>query len=214
MLPFAHASIGYLLYAGYLHARFRRSPDELAVVLVAVGTQTPDLIDKPLALVGVLESGRSLGHSFLFAVPLILLFGGISQWRSGNTGPATAFGIGHLSALLGDGVPQFFQGTLSTDLVEVGFWFWPLTVPADRIVEQLAFTPTAEYVIAQKPAWTAAHLPAGKEFVFWIDVFQIGITLFAAGVWLSQGMPGWQLTRETIQRFRRGDGEPHQRSGE
>ena len=70
MWPWEHAAVAYLCWAA-LDRRAARS-EGAAVVAVLVGSQFPDLIDKPLSWVfQVLPTGQSLAHSLLFALPLI-----------------------------------------------------------------------------------------------------------------------------------------------
>ncbi|SFG72721.1 LexA-binding, inner membrane-associated putative hydrolase [Halopelagius inordinatus] len=198
MWPSSHLAIGYLLYTSYSHARLRRSPSEFAAVLVLLGTQLPDLIDKPLALVGVLPSGRALGHSLLFGLPVIAIVGAVVYRRRGEITPSVAFGVSYLSALFFDGAQQFIQGALVTDIREVSFWIWPLTPPAERIVERLTVTPTVEYVVANKASWTAANLPTGEDLKTLIRLFEVTVTAVAIGVWLFDGAPGLRTFRETV----------------
>ncbi|SFR73811.1 LexA-binding, inner membrane-associated putative hydrolase [Halogeometricum rufum] len=207
MWPYAHLAVGYLLYSGYAHVRLRRPPSELAALFVVLGTQLPDFVDKPLALVGVLASGRSLAHSFLFAVPVVALVAGLVYRRTGDTAPGVAFGVSYVSATIGDGAQQFVQGGLANDLREVSFWVWPLSVPAERIVELLGVTPGVERLIAGKAAWTAAHLPLGPELKVWIRWFEFAVTVLALSVWFLDGAPGLKLLRETVIAPRRKRGE-------
>lgn len=103
MLPWGHAAVGYLFYSVYSRVRNGKVPAGLAVVALAVGTQFPDLIDKPLAWTfGVLPSGRSLGHS-VFALAMV---GGVVLWlgrRRGALPAAVAFVVGWGSHLMADG---------------------------------------------------------------------------------------------------------------
>ncbi|MDS0300295.1 hypothetical protein NDI76_16230 [Halogeometricum sp. S1BR25-6] len=202
MWPFAHLAVGYLLYSAYSHARFRRPPDQTAAVLVVFGTQLADFIDKPLALLGVLESGRSLGHSYLVVLPVILLVGGAVYRMRGEFGPTVAFGMGYASAPLGDGAPQFLQGTFETDLREVSFWVWPFEFPAERIADALAQAPGIGHTITHKAAWTAANIPSYPELGLWVRSFEVGVTLLAAGVWVYDGRPGWALARDVVRSVR------------
>ncbi|RLM56889.1 metal-dependent hydrolase, partial [Halorubrum sp. Atlit-26R] len=72
MLPLGHLAFAYLWYALYAASSTHRLPARLALLPLAVGSQFPDLIDKPLAYIGVLTYGRSLAHS-LFAFALCSL---------------------------------------------------------------------------------------------------------------------------------------------
>ncbi|WP_284033485.1 metal-dependent hydrolase [Halobaculum lipolyticum] len=97
MLPWTHAAFGYLLLLAVvllLGRRFSRA--ELLAVLV--GTQLADVIDKPLAWwFDVVPSGRSLGHSLLFVVPLCAVVVAITWYRR-HPEVGVAFGVGYLSA--------------------------------------------------------------------------------------------------------------------
>ena len=202
MWPFAHAAIGYVLYSAYTHVQLKRPPNQFTTILVVLGTQFPDLIDKPLTLVGVLTSGRSLGHSYLFAIPLLLVVCSLVYWRTREFSPVVAFGVGYLASPLVDGAPQFLQGTLTTDLREVSFWVWPLTFPAEEMVAGLKTLPLAEYAITHKAAWTAANIPMNPELKLWLRAFEGGITLVAICLWIYDGTPGWGLLRDVSRRLR------------
>ncbi len=67
MYPLAH--IGIALLFGRLLQRRLKLRD---LRLVALGSMLPDLVDKPLTLVGI-GSGRFIAHSFLFTIATALL---------------------------------------------------------------------------------------------------------------------------------------------
>ncbi|WP_048077045.1 metal-dependent hydrolase [Halorubrum sp. AJ67] len=132
MDPVTHGAVAYLLYVAYAAATTRRLPVRWALVPLAVGSQFPDLIDKPLAYWGVLVYGRSLAHS------VFVLFGvcGGLWWvmRSESTpvgdripdrlrevAPA-AFAVGYVAHLLGDA----WGGLLAGDLASMRFLAYPL----------------------------------------------------------------------------------------
>jgi hypothetical protein len=74
MWPWGHLALGYLLYSPFARARFGRPPTDRATLLLAFGTQLPDLVDKPLAWrLDVLPAGRTLGHSLLSVVAVSAL---------------------------------------------------------------------------------------------------------------------------------------------
>jgi hypothetical protein len=54
MLPLGHAALGYLLYTVAGRVSGKQVPLRYAIVPLAVGTQFPDLVDKPLAYLDVL----------------------------------------------------------------------------------------------------------------------------------------------------------------
>lgn len=122
MWPWGHAAVGYLLYTAYTRLQYGRPPDDASAALLLLGTQFPDLIDKPLAwTVTLLPSGRSLGHSLLVLIPLsILVYMLAAQYR--HTEWASAFAIGALSHAVIDVLPSALRGeyAYTTSLL------WPL----------------------------------------------------------------------------------------
>ncbi|SFR66891.1 metal-dependent hydrolase [Halogeometricum limi] len=195
MWPHGHLSVGYILYSAYTRVQLDRPPEWPAMFLILVGTQLPDLIDKPLWLLGILPSGRALGHSLLFAVPLAVLVTLALRRVFDAHWLGVAFGIGYVSALLGDGALFLIQGTLTRDLVEISFWFWPFNLPAGQIVDALGVTPGIAAAIAQKSAWTAANLPDGAPLRLWIRSFELAATVVAVLMWMYDGMPGVDTLR-------------------
>jgi hypothetical protein len=113
VLPLGHAALAYLLYSGHVLSRTYRRPRYLALVPLAIGSQFPDLVDKPLAYLGVLTYGRSLAHSvFTFVLVSGVVWWGATalqarwpdtswQYRLRRVAPV-AFTSGYLSHLLGD----------------------------------------------------------------------------------------------------------------
>jgi len=124
MYPWGHAAFAYLLFVGLaLLAHRRVSRAQLVAVLVA--SQLPDLIDKPLAWwVSLLPSGRSLGHSLLFALPLVVSVGVVAH-RAGRFGVAPAVAAGYLSHLLGDAYVEIYYWRVD----ELTYLLWPLLPP-------------------------------------------------------------------------------------
>ncbi|MFB6296977.1 MAG: metal-dependent hydrolase [Salinirussus sp.] len=133
MFPLGHAALAYLVYVAVAPVAGWRLPARSALPALALGSQLPDLIDKPLAFVGVLDSGRSLGHSVFAAGILVavavwlgrraLSHGGIGTWRRrlATAGPG-AFAVGYASHLAGDAWLPLVTGAVS----ELRFLVWPL----------------------------------------------------------------------------------------
>ena len=132
MDPVTHAAVAYLLYVAYAAVTTRRLPARWALVPVAVGSQFPDLIDKPLAYWGVLAYGRSLAHSVF---SLVIVCGMVWWMLRSDTVPCgdllpdqlcrvapAAFTIGYAAHLLGDA----WRGLLSGDFVSVRFLVYPV----------------------------------------------------------------------------------------
>ena len=166
MLPWGHAAFGYLLYHLYT-ARTGRRPAGSAVLALAVGTQFPDLVDKPHAwTLGVLPSGRSLGHSLLtLAVLCGVLF---VLFSPSKRRAVVAFTIGYASHIVGDGVAPLVAG----DFTQLLYVLWPVTAAplSDDGMTFLAF-----FTSLEGSAWV---------------LFGIGLTVVGVVVWARDGYPG------------------------
>ena len=144
MLPLGHLTFAYLWYALYAASSTHRLPARLALLPLAFGSQFPDLIDKPLAYIGVLTYGRSLAHSlFTFALCSLAVWWITIRLRGRWSAemlaerlrivtPA-AFAIGYASHLLGD----TYRFLLTGDLWAARFLLYPLfpvpESPSDNI---------------------------------------------------------------------------------
>ncbi|MFP9190826.1 metal-dependent hydrolase [Natronosalvus vescus] len=120
MWPLGHAAIAYLLYTFWMRSRTNQPPTAIPVAFLLLGSQFPDLVDKPLAwYLGVLPTGRTLAHSLLVLVPLCLLVAAFTA-RYDRPEYGTAFGLGALSHVLVDALPVLWGGTEPNHLL------WPL----------------------------------------------------------------------------------------
>lgn len=129
MWPWGHAAVGYLCYVGIATITGDRRYG-LPVLAVLLGTQFPDLIDKPLAwTVPLLPSGRSLAHSLVTTGPI--LFGGLliayrARLRRSHFLALLGFALGHVTHVLGDGLYAFVDGMYA----DLSYLAWPvLTLP-------------------------------------------------------------------------------------
>ncbi|WP_266081703.1 metal-dependent hydrolase [Haladaptatus caseinilyticus] len=176
MWPWGHLATGYLLYSGYCAARSRNPPTDITVLALALGTQFPDLIDKPLAWnVGILPTGRSLTHSLLSAsVILGCLY--YFSYRGTRRDIWVAFAIGYLSHLIADIALPLLQG----DTAYANFLLWP-------------FLSTPPYKTA--PSFTA-HF-TNMEFT-WFFVFQLFLVVLAIYYWFRDGFPGLRNGRDIL----------------
>ena len=122
MLPWGHLGLGYLLYHALLRIDDpRRRLGDAAALALAVGTQFPDLIDKPGAwTIGVIPSGRSVGHSVFVLVPLLAALWVFASPE--RRGLVAAFAVGVGSHLVGDSWAPVLDGGLR----EVTFLLWPV----------------------------------------------------------------------------------------
>lgn len=175
MWPWGHVAVGYLLYSTGLRRR-GRLPSSPEVLLLGFGTLLPDLVDKPLAWTfGVLQSGRSLGHSVLVAGAVLALLYALVAPRVGRS-RVTAFAVGYLSHPLVDLPFEAFAGEFATS----AYFLWPLLEmpPDDADLSIIA------YLLSFEPG------P--------YDWFQFGLVILAASLWIRDGRPGWDALRAAL----------------
>lgn len=182
MWPWGHAAVGYLLYSAYVRAGFDSRPAGPQVLALAVGTQLPDLVDKPLAWqFHVLPNGRSVGHSLL-VFALVVLVAWLALQRTSRDVPLTAFGIGYLSHLLGDGLYPFLDGEFHA----LGYLAYPLVPPIEYDVLDAGFIA----IVLSKDFGVTGYV-------------ELGLALVAIVLWYVDGMPGVRLL--VPGRFLKGD---------
>lgn len=154
-----HLAAGYLLYSLIQHAR-GRSPFGLAVGALLGGSMFPDLVDKPLAAVGVLGYGRSLGHSLLTAGIVLAAVARLADRTVGRE-TAAAFAVGYLSHVAVDMIPPLVTRGATA---HTGFLFWPL-------------------VTRHELGWVASGLPVPRTAAF------AAVMVAATALWLRDGVP-------------------------
>jgi len=185
MWPWGHAAVGYLLYTVSCRVRLGWRPQGLTVIALGLGTQLPDLIDKPLAWnFSVLPNGRSLGHSLLIAGVVIIALQ-IVAIRLDREPLVTAFGVGYVSHLFADALYPALEG----EFYYVGFLGWPLVPPV-------------EY---EGSDGILAHLLAAE--VTPTFVFETVLALATLALWYRHGMPGLR----TLVPYTSADTDPDQR---
>lgn len=132
--PLGHLAFGYLSIVALARVRDWefQYPHGLTLALLAIGTQLPDIIDKPLAYAGVLPNGRSLAHSLLILTPVVFL-GVRYLTHKGYESEARVLAVAIASHLLGDS----YLLILRQEWRELGFLLWPvvpgLQYPSDDI---------------------------------------------------------------------------------
>jgi len=191
MFPWEHLAVGYLCYSLFAHLR-GRTPSGPATLAVVIGTQFPDLVDKPLSwALDVLPAGV-FAHSVFVAVPLVALVF-VAGWRVGRTEPAIAFAVGYLSHLPGDVLPSVVLGG------DPSYWFlfWPAMARPGVDVSNPIVGPGAGAGVVTN-AWyyfqdylgqlasptgllfvAVELLVLGGVFVLWLRDGRTGIELFA-----------------------------------
>lgn len=177
MLPWEHLAVGYLGYSLSVRLLVRRGPGNAAVLALALGTQFPDLVDKPLAwAIGILPSGHSLAHSVFVAIPLSVLVV-TTAWGLGRSRIGVAFAFGYLSHLPSDiFYPVLVGGDVASSIV-----LWPL-VPASE-------PPTVEFL--GQIRWVfgryVTELTSGQIGTYF--ALELGLLASVVLLWLLDGMP-------------------------
>jgi len=194
MWPWGHLAAAYLVYVAYSRIRYRHRPTEATAILVALGSQLPDLIDKPLAwTLAVLPAGRSLAHSLLVLGPLLAaayLFArrrdralDRETRREGARAPlVVAVGIGAVVHSLTDALYPAIEG----EFAALAFLAWPaadLPPPTDT-----------QSFIGQ-----FAQMALTPEFAF-----ELLLVALALAVWARQDYPGLDTVRVVSARLVRG----------
>lgn len=132
MWPWEHAVVGYLAFTILSLGVRRRPPSTPEAVVVAIGTQLPDLVDKPLGwTLGVLPGGRTLGHSLVTFVVLGAVVGVVTR-RLGRQSLALPLLVGYLVGILTD-LPM---AVLHGDVSRATFLVWPLRPSPHYPLEQ------------------------------------------------------------------------------
>ena len=176
MWPWGHLAVGYVLYSVLARVRLGRSPGGRAALVVAVGTQFPDLVDKPLAwTLGILASGRSLAHSLLTATIVIAAVMWYAQRRD-RSELAVAFAVGYLSHLLGDALGPLLAG----EYVYLSSLGWPLLSPPPYTHE----------------GGILAHF--GDFALTAMSTFGVVLATAVFGLWLRDGAPGLAVLRSWL----------------
>ena len=178
MWPWGHLAVGYLAFTLAVRIRTERRPRGGETLVLAIWTQFPDLVDKPLALTfGVLPSGRSLAHSLFVALPVLALVARYAHRRGyGTLGVAAA--TGYLTHLVADA----FRPAVTGEFAQLAFLVWPaaaLPPPSHRhgILELLLLVEPTPYVL-----------------------FQFALVGVAAVAWAADGLPGIRDVRHFFAR--------------
>jgi len=193
MIPPAHLGTGYLTYTLWTRILYREAPADTATLALALGTQFPDLVDKPLYVYAGVYNGRAVMHSLLVVVPLCgLVYLGSRQFGRSRLG--SAFGIGVLTHLAGDALMSAVRGTLW----DARYLGWPVYSPpvygAEDPLDHLWWLLRD---IRALPSLTPSELLANElalELLFSLVVFL---------VWILDGYPtvrtayGWTFGRLT-----------------
>ncbi|WP_029601989.1 metal-dependent hydrolase [Halococcus hamelinensis] len=174
MWPWGHLAFGYVLCSMYSRLVYRKPPDGIAVLAIVLGTQLPDLVDKPLAWTfHVLPSGRSLAHSVFAAVLASVVVWAYCR-RRGRSDLGAAFAIGYVSHLVADGYTYLFTG----EYVYLSYLGWPLLPPPPFGDEGTFLTHLQNITLS--PGFALQLVMAVVVYVVWIEDGAPGRAAFGA----------------------------------
>ncbi|WP_323675909.1 metal-dependent hydrolase [Halorubellus sp. PRR65] len=191
MWPWEHAAIGYVCYSAASRLLAGEPPDGDPVLFLAVGTQFPDLVDKPLSWwLGVFPTGYAAGHSVLVLLAVTLLALGLVRDEARRRN-AVAFLVGAWTHVAGDVVSPLRAGdSLGVDRV-----LWPV-VERPPYADDLGLERGVVYL---------------REFLSDLGTVDVGpvlvltLALAVASVllWLVDGAPGVRALAARIERTTR-----------
>lgn len=189
MWPWGHLAFGYVLYSLSVRLWRRRPPGAPGAVLLAVGTQLPDLVDKPLSWTyGVFPQGYGPGHSVLVAVPVGLAVVLLAARRR-HAAAGLGLAVGWWSHLVGDVLVALAGGYSHTfDRV-----LWPVAdiPPGGMTVDGVGHV---LYFLGE--GLERARAPDNEGLV----LVYLGFLSGAVLLWLVDGAPGlprpWRRSRD------------------
>ena len=183
MWPWSHLAVGYVAFSAFVRVALRRRPADRPAVVLAVATQFPDLIDKPLAWqFGLLSNGIGVAHSLIVGVPVALAVAVGLRFR-GRAELGAAVAIGYGSHVLGD---VLFAVLFSRPPVLPSF-LWPVyTTPVSD-------APGLGAKTLQLLADSGALL--GGEMGRTYFLLQALVLCGTAALWFLDGRPGLALPR-------------------
>ncbi|WP_276272974.1 metal-dependent hydrolase [Haloarcula litorea] len=179
MWPWGHAAVGYLVYSLGVRAA-GRTPRDRPVLALAVGTQFPDLVDKPLGwTLGVLPGGRSLAHSLLTLAVVGVVLAALVR-RLGGRDVAVSFVVGAVSHTLADGVSAVVAGEYGL----LTYLLWPVLAMPEYSTE---------------PSFAAHLATLGLDGAMAAELALVGLAVVS---WQLDGRPGLGALRAVGDRWR------------
>lgn len=191
MWPWEHAAVGYVCYSAATRLLGGEPPDGDPVLFLAVGTQFPDLVDKPLSWgLGVFPTGYAAGHSAIVLIALSVLVVAIVR-EEGRRRNAVAFLVGAWTHVAGDVVSPLRAGEpLGIDRV-----LWPVVEREpydDDLGVERGFVYLREYLADIGSADVGTGVLLG---------FALGVA--SVVLWLVDGAPGVRAVTTRVAAFAR-----------
>jgi hypothetical protein len=185
MWPWEHAALGYLVFSLVIHALYRRSPTGASALVLLVGTQLPDLVDKPLSWgLELFPVGFAVAHSVFVAVPFALACTLLAR-RHGRAKLGVALLVGYWSHLLGDVLSPLRSGGEPA----MGRILWPL-VEYESYGDDLGLARGLVYIREYVAEVAATGLTTALAL-------SLALTALAVSLWAVDGFPGvaWLFRR-------------------
>lgn len=187
MWPWGHLAVGYVAYSAFERLRGAGAPSQRNAFVLAVATQVPDLVDKPLAWqFGVMQSGVGVAHSLLIGVPVAVLVG-VGLYRRGYPGTGGAVAVGHVTHVLGDLLFGWLFGTPPL----LPAFLWPLRSTVEPAPAGFAGRVWDLLLNSQDLLATST----GRQYF----LLQSVLLLVTVGIWFNDGRPGlkpWRRAEE------------------
>lgn len=184
MLPWGHLAVGYVVYSLAVRAWFRCPPTGAPTVALALGTQLPDLIDKPLTWWFNVFDGRAFGHSVLAMLPVCLGVYLLARQRGlGRAGGA--FGVGVATHLVSDAWRALVTGTVREG---APYLLWPVLPAPIYPKGSLAAHAAVLRLRLQLLPW---HSPV-ELLTGWLGK-QLLVFGLLVGLWVVDGRPGLEF---------------------
>lgn len=196
MWPWGHLAFGYLLYSLASRTVLDEPPVGGPTLLLAVATQLPDLVDKPLSWTfKVFETGYGAGHSVFVAVPVVAAVAAFAH-RTDHERYGLAFCVGYASHLAADVI---LSSALSR---EPAFdqVLWPVVEFSGYAVDRGFVGRFTEYFVA-----FVADILSG-DATFYLALYLVLFTTVFT-LWLYDGLPvaselkRWLSNRSTFRRL-------------
>ncbi|TKX71547.1 metal-dependent hydrolase [Halorubrum sp. SP9] len=185
MWPWSHLAVGYVAFSAFVRIALRRRPSDRAAVVLAVATQLPDLIDKPLAWqFGLLSNGVGAAHSLIVGVPVALAVAVGLRFR-GQAEFGAAVAIGNVIHVLGD---ILFAGLFGRPPVLPSF-LWPVYAPPVSASAPPGLGAKTLQLLLDSRALLGGEV--GRTYFLAQGLFLCG----TAALWLRDGKPGFALPR-------------------
>ena len=180
MLPWGHLAVAYLLYSPYSRRRYGHPPSARAVLALLAGTFFADVVDKSLGWGLGLIPSRSLGHSLVLAVPLLVAVYAVAV-RYDRVAAATAFAIAHISHLFTDIRPRLLLGYP----IRNRYFFWPIISRRIYSYHERVF----------EPPWLVEVLVTPLTYRPVFLLLELVLFGFAIRRWTRDGRPGLEFVR-------------------